>query len=77
MTTVSTRALISRINRRLARDGEHLRKSRPNTSESHNFGTYYIVNPRINRLVASNVDLEEVGRDLGVLRPDEIWEEES
>jgi hypothetical protein len=70
---VSERALIQRINRKLAEEDQHLRKARGAQAQS-NFGSYYIVNQNRNWVVAHarGVDdgqawLEDLGRELGVL----------
>jgi hypothetical protein len=66
---VSTRALIARINRKIAKDGEQLRKMRgPARMLSP---TYYVVDIQHNFVVSEFSDLEGFGRECGVLR---AWE---
>jgi hypothetical protein len=69
--SITYRALIQRINRKLAADDEQLKATRGDRWRS-DLGDYYIVNVNRNNLVAQHVDPVELGRELGVLRP---WEE--
>jgi hypothetical protein len=62
---VTWRAVVQRVNRRLAHDGEMLRADRSS-------GEHYIVDIQRNAVTAQHVDVEELGRELGVIRP---WEE--
>ena len=69
---VSERALMARINRVLAKDGEKLRKSRPH--EVSNLGTYHTINTYRNELAGFFIDdLEKWARDsdLNVLEANE------
>lgn len=70
-TDVTMRALIQRINRRLAKDYEQLRKNSSGRWAT-DLGEYYIVNYFNNFLVQGHVDPEGLGRELGVLRD---WED--
>lgn len=72
---VTMRALIQRINRRLTKDEEHLKSIRGERFR-HELGDYYIVDLNRNAIVAKQVDPEELGRTLGVLRPFERVEED-
>jgi len=67
--SVSERALLGRINRRLAKDEEVLKKCRPDSRWYHDLGAYYGVGVRTNSICYQHIDLEEFGRELGVLRP--------
>lgn len=67
---VSSRALVQRINRKLRIDDEVLKKTRPN-SVWNELGDYYILDFNRNRITAKDVDIEELGRELGVLHPQE------
>ncbi len=68
---VTGRALIQRINRRLARDSKQLKTSRTaNTQEM--VGKYFVVDTFRNAVIDTNVDLEALGRKLEVLQ---AWEE--
>lgn len=61
---VSLKAVMARINRKLAADDEQLRAVRGS-------GNYFIVNTKINSVTRYNVDLEKLARELGVLKE---WE---
>ena len=65
---VSEKAVIARINRRLAHIEQKLHKSRRWDSDIRN---YYIIGWRFNTLVASYDSLEQVARDIGVLEDNE------
>ena len=64
---VTMRALVQRINRRLRKEEEMLRKAR-GTRWWRDLGEWYIVNFNRNTIVAGHVDPKELGRELGVLR---------
>jgi len=65
---VSERGLIQRINRKwkLERREQLLRKSR--TKASRELGEFYVLNLKSHRIAARDVDLEELGRKLKVLK---------
>lgn len=67
---VSTRALFQRLSRRLAKDGKRLMTCREDSRAFQELGRYYTVNER-NHIDRGDIDLEEFGRELGVLTP---WE---
>jgi len=71
MKTVSIRAFERRINRKLAHEGQQLRKTHPGTNEARAFGNYYIVDLNTNALVCDDVPLGELGYELRVLAADE------
>jgi|AmaraimetFIIA100_FD_contig_81_450009_length_1432_multi_4_in_0_out_0_2 predicted NAD-dependent protein-ADP-ribosyltransferase YbiA (DUF1768 family) len=63
---VSTRALIQRINRALKDDGEMLKTARsPRVASS--IGRHYVVNINRNWITRQRVDVEALGRKIGVL----------
>jgi hypothetical protein len=64
---VSMRALIQRINRRLAKNGERLHRYRGG-QWSTDLGEFYIRDEYRNFLVQGHVDPEALGRELGVLK---------
>ena len=70
-TTVTTRALIARINRKLKPDFEVLRKARGASAEA-DVGEYFVVDLRFNAIVDKHVDPESYGRELGVLKDFEV-----
>jgi hypothetical protein len=64
--TVSRRALLQRINRRLAKDGEVLRAARSKLSR-HVVGEFYVVDTAMNGVVEKGVDPVAKARGMGVL----------
>lgn len=71
MRQISEAALEKRISRKLAHEGETLRKCRYNSRWFNDLGSYYVVNSYFNSITATHVDLETWGRDLEVLRENE------
>ena len=69
---VSSRALIARINRKLAKRDEKLLTVRGKWRLSE--GSYAIINVRFNRQISSHVNLENTGRTEGVLQPMSFWQ---
>jgi hypothetical protein len=67
---VSVHALIQRINRKLAHEGERIKTCR-NERWRGELGTYYVVHLNHKFVVQKRVDLEGLGRALRVLAPDE------
>jgi len=67
--TISARALIQRINRKLRPDGERLRVLR-GVRWWNDLGDYYVTNES-NCIVAQHVDLEKFGRACQALSHDE------
>lgn len=72
---VSSRALMQRINRKLKESDEVLRTARGDRWR-HETGDYYIIDIRRNTFTEKDVNLEEKGRDLGVLKPYEALVED-
>lgn len=75
-STVSSRALVQRINRKLRAEdeyGEVLKKTpEKNTQALVTLGLYYLLDVRRNCVLRSGVDLERFARQLGVLESDEV-----
>lgn len=67
MKSVSSSAVVRRINRKLHPDGESLRVASHRSRFFYELGNYYIVNTD-NYLCAQDVDLEDLANNLGVLR---------
>ncbi len=72
ITTLSEGALIKRINRNLRHEDQVLKKSRARSVQGYvyfdqNFGEFYILDFMRNNLIAAHVDVEALGRELGVL----------
>jgi hypothetical protein len=68
---VTERAVVARINRRLRQDDEVLRKTRSRRAWL-DLGDFYVVNTRINGIVAKFCDPEDLARELGLLRPGDV-----
>jgi hypothetical protein len=68
---VSTRALIQRINRALAHEGEQLKTTRGERWRGE-LGNFYIIDTYRNGIEAQHVDPEELGREMKVLQPYEV-----
>jgi hypothetical protein len=73
---VSARALEQRINRKLAAQGEKLKRCRSDRWR-HDLGDYYVINVDKNIIVFKQVNLEVLGRELGALAPYERLEDEA
>ena len=67
MTQVTERALVARINRKLAHDGEQMHRTRGEYLRRR-FGDFYITAIRTMAPIATYCTPEGVGRELGVLR---------
>ncbi|VVQ05149.1 hypothetical protein [Pseudomonas fluorescens] len=70
---ISERALIKRINRKLAHEGEVLRTARSYTVE---LGWYYVIDGVTSFPVTCQCDLEYLALELGVLHAGEALEKE-
>jgi len=68
---VSKRAVIQRINRKLAPSREMLKAARGERLRQQ-VGDYYLIDIRANAVLRHNVDIVEMARGLGVLMG---WEE--
>jgi hypothetical protein len=69
---VSSRALIQRLNRHLAKEGRKLRACRADTSGYGELGDWYETEGRT--VTAKHVDPEAWARETGVLKPYEYVE---
>lgn len=66
---VSERALLARVNRQLIKTGEQIMRCSPkNVSAENELGRFYRVNVRVGG-VQKHVDLEDLARELEVLKP--------
>ena len=72
---VSERALIARINRRLAKENEKLIVCEETSPSFTDLGRYYVVDLNQNIIGSSNLDLEQVGRDTKALKGYEVLED--
>jgi hypothetical protein len=73
--TVTRRAIIQRINRKLAPYEEKLVKAR-GARTKQDFGDYYTVHLRFNAILRMDPDLEDLAKEVGALKPWEHVEEE-
>ena len=64
---VTERALIARINRRLAPLDQAVRSPREGSPCRHSFGRHYILDWRGNRPIESHLNVEAKARALGVM----------
>jgi hypothetical protein len=67
---ITSRALIQRINRKLAPDQETLKTARG--ALQNEVGEHYVLDLFHNRVTTKDVNLETLGRKLGVLKPWEV-----
>ena len=67
MVPITTRALVQRINRALAEDDEVLKAPRGEKALQE-LGQYYVLDFNRNAVTRKDVDIEELGRSLGVLK---------
>ncbi|HEY3549338.1 MAG TPA: hypothetical protein VGK17_24980 [Propionicimonas sp.] len=75
---VTMRALVQRINRKLAKENQVLKAQRGAAARLDNpqgLGAYYIVDTHSGNVDAQHVDPEKLGRELGVLQTWERLEE--
>ena len=70
-TPVAERALIARIKRALAKKAEVLFRCREDSKWFRELGRFYVSDSN-RHLVQTDVDLEQLGRELGVLRSGEV-----
>lgn len=66
---VSERALLARINRRLAAKGQAVKKCREQSRWHKDLGSHYLVDVRANLIAATDVDLGDTAKELGLLKP--------
>jgi hypothetical protein len=64
---VTSRALMQRLNRALWEEDLMVKKTRPQGRARIDLGEFYLVNWRINGVADKNIDLEDYGREYGVL----------
>lgn len=64
---ISRRMLMQRVQRRLAPEGRVLRRSREGTQERLDWGEFYLVDGELGEVVEAEIDLEDLGRELGAL----------
>ena len=75
LVPVSERALFSRVDRALRKNGELIRRCKQNTMAFTMLGSYYLMDIERNQITTADVDLEKIGRKMKVLRPYEALQE--
>ena len=73
---ISERAVIQRINRKLAKDNEKLKTLHETSQSIHNIGRHYIVDIYSGAILHTHQDVESLGREIGVLHNREKIAEE-
>ena len=68
--SVTMRALVQRINRKISHDWLFLKAAR-STRASRELGRYYVVNVAVNAIVEKFVDPTELAHEIGVLKRSE------
>lgn len=68
-TPVTQRALLARVNRKLAADGQRMKQARQGTRAHQDLGDFYVIDLSRNALEASHCDLETWARDMGAMAP--------
>jgi len=68
---IQARALIGRINRKLAPD-QVLKSNRRSATLTDQLGTYFVLDTRHNQIAQRDVNLTRLARKLGAIEP---WEE--
>lgn len=68
LVPISERALFQRLSRTLGKKGERL-KSNNRPGPAPDIGNYFIVSLERMSVVKTHVDLEELARELGILKP--------
>ena len=73
--SVSTRAVLARVNRKLGVEGSVLRRCRQGSRNYDRLGDYYMVNLNSDAIFKVQCELEEEARELGVLGEWEVLAE--
>lgn len=66
-TYITETALLRRINRKLARNHQAIRKCRSKSRWFHSLGDYYLIDSPGNSIIDTHVNLESYGRELNAL----------
>lgn len=73
--SVSARAVLARVNRKLAAEGSVLKRCRQSSRNYDDLGDYYMVNLNSDGIFKVQCELEEEARELGVLGEWEVLAE--
>jgi hypothetical protein len=68
---VARRSLMARINRQLAKTGRQVKSNKLGTSLADRLGRHYVLDIDAGQVTATHVDLEALGREMGVM---DDWE---
>ena len=66
MTGISERALVARVNRKLAKDGERLHQCSENSKWFNELGRYFVTDQR-NYISAKYVPINQLAKELGAI----------
>ncbi len=66
---VSERAILARINRKLAKSEQVVKKCRTDSRWYGECGNYYAIDLRTNCIQAKHIDLEDWAKELDVIEP--------
>jgi hypothetical protein len=69
---VTESAVLARINRRLAYDGERVRRCRTDRRHYYELGDFYKVDIGLNNIIENHVDLRALAMKLGVIQDGNI-----
>lgn len=72
---LTERAVFARISRSLQKDGMMLRRCRQDSRGAHELGRYFVVDLDRNAIVWKDLDLEQLGRERGILADYEAMSE--
>jgi hypothetical protein len=64
---ITERALIGRINRKLASESQVLKKNRVDSQWINDLGYFYLVDFQRNTIEADHIDLPTLAKEIGVL----------
>lgn len=65
---VSEKALMARVNRKLAKDGERILKSREGSRLRGNVGDFYLLDVSRNTVLNTHIELGHFAKQRGILR---------
>jgi len=70
---LNERAMMARINRKLATKGQKIVRTPPNSHWFNELGRFHIVDRNLNAITAHGIDdLEGLSKELGTLKPGEV-----
>ena len=72
---VARRAVFARLARHLNKENLMLKKSREDSRWLSDLGDYYIVNATNNTIASAHINLEELAKEEGLLKPFEELED--